>query len=275
MILVMTKSQNPDQIPSLQTSLAINRHRFSMLSQAQTRGEIHDGIQRHGVAPGGRAMLDAEAQAAELAISSGLYVTCSSREISKRDGKGASECARVGPSSLCFCSHDYTSHHFVSKKDPYPRCSQCDCSSFSYIPSRPEECGEWWLVRRKGFNINSWRAKCKCGHGHNDHNPKSKRCSCKGCGCFIFQSAFACLVCDRSWEDHETLFETTIERAQQGKTHGESFRPLSDDPSIQKMVFSNSSVASSSHLRPPQVEPERSVKLMGRQSGGAFRSERP
>lgn len=56
---------------------------------------------------------------------------------------------------------------------------------------RPEEVGEWWLPRRKGFNVHTWRAKCRCGHGHDEHDPGTRRCRC---GCPVFTSNFACLV---------------------------------------------------------------------------------
>eukprot|EP00955_Chlamydomonas_euryale_P113298 366209-Chlamydomonas_euryale.AAC.3 len=39
---------------------------------------------------------------------------------------------------------------------------------------RPEEVGEWWLPRRKGFNVHTWRAKCRCGHAHDVHEPLYK-----------------------------------------------------------------------------------------------------
>lgn len=39
---------------------------------------------------------------------------------------------------------------------------------------RPEEIGEWWLARRKGFNVHSWRAQCKCRHGHPQHDPVTR-----------------------------------------------------------------------------------------------------
>ncbi len=71
---------------------------------------------------------------------------------------------------------------------------------------RPEEVGDWWLPRRKGFNVAAWRAKCRCGHGHDEHDPGSRRCRC---GCAGFASNFVCLVCDMKWEDHETVFLTT------------------------------------------------------------------
>lgn len=217
-------------------------------------------------------MLDSESAAADAAIANGLYVTYGSEERSRRDGKGPSECTRVAPTSRCFCSHALSEHFFTSKKDPSPRCSLCECSHFEYVPSRPEECGLCWLVRRKGFNINTWRATCRCKHSHEQHHPLHKRC--RSCGCSCFQSDFACLVCDRSWEDHKTLFETTIERAQQGKTHGDRFRPLASDLEIQRLALGTSAGASNSHLRPLQVAPdrgERSVRLMGKQSGGALR----
>jgi hypothetical protein len=32
---------------------------------------------------------------------------------------------------------------------------------FKFVPSRPEECGMYWLVRRKDFDVKSWRPPCK------------------------------------------------------------------------------------------------------------------
>lgn len=48
-------------------------------------------------------------------------------------------------------------------------CRECECKVYRFIPSRPEECGMYWLPRRKDFNIMKWRAKCKCDHNHEDH----------------------------------------------------------------------------------------------------------
>lgn len=54
--------------------------------------------------------------------------------------------------------------------------SNCACDAFAYVPSRPDEVGEFWLTKRPGFDPSTWRAKCKCGHAHDRHEPKHKRC---------------------------------------------------------------------------------------------------
>ncbi len=41
--------------------------------QAQTRSQVADGVQRFGVAPGARKMMDWEEQAAQQAIDTGIY----------------------------------------------------------------------------------------------------------------------------------------------------------------------------------------------------------
>lgn len=123
--------------------------------QLNNRNAIASGVADHGLAPGAAAMMTAESAAADQAIQTGLYVTWRSS-----NGK---DCTRVGPKSKCFCDHPYSQHSFVSKKAVYPRCMSCPCSAFAFMPSRPEEIGEWWLPRRKGFNVHAWRAQCKVG----------------------------------------------------------------------------------------------------------------
>jgi hypothetical protein len=54
--------------------------------------------------------------------------------------------------------------------------ASCVCEAFAYIPSRPDEVGEFWLAKRPGFDATSWRAKCKCNHAHDRHESKFKRC---------------------------------------------------------------------------------------------------
>ncbi|GAX76188.1 hypothetical protein CEUSTIGMA_g3632.t1 [Chlamydomonas eustigma] len=194
------------------------------------------------------------------------------------------DCTRIGPQSICFCTHKHSDHVFVSKKAGYPRCQNCPCQHFEFIPQRPEEVGDWWLPRRKGFNVHTWRAKCRCGHGHDEHDTTSKRCKC---GCGMFESNFACVVCDLKWEDHETVFETTQERLASGRTVGEAFRPLANDSEIQQMVFptggSNrggkllpNSNAATSRVRPVQVASqyaEKSVQIMHESSGGVIKGQ--
>ena len=54
--------------------------------------------------------------------------------------------------------------------------ASCACDAFTFVPSRPDEAGEFWLAKRPGFDPSTWRAKCKCGHAHDRHEPKYKRC---------------------------------------------------------------------------------------------------
>jgi len=151
-----------------------------MLGQARSRSQVADGVAKHGVAPGGRAMIDLEAAAAVHAIENGTYATW-------RSQKGE-DCTRVGPGARCFCGHAFEEHQFLSSRAPAPRCCSCACGGFSFVPQRPEEVGEWWLPRRKGFNVHTWRAKCRCGHAHDVHEPLYKRCL--SCGCSTFQVGF-------------------------------------------------------------------------------------
>ncbi|KAJ9533555.1 hypothetical protein QJQ45_026610, partial [Haematococcus lacustris] len=152
----------------------------------------------------------------------------------------------------------------------------------------PEEVGDWWLVRRKGFNVHTWRAKCRCGHGHDEHDPVHKCVRCR-CGCARFTSNFACLACDKLWEDHETLFESAQERMAAGRPVGEAFRPLAGDRAIREAVFPGEHQAGAAaharataascqpnRLRPAQVprsQAEKSVQIMHESSGGAIKGQ--
>lgn len=73
-----------------------------------------------------------------------------------------SECSRLGKHSKCFCGHLMPAHknnYFGKKFDT--SCEKCPCKRFSFIPTRPEECGMYWLPRRKDFNVLKWRVPCK------------------------------------------------------------------------------------------------------------------
>ncbi|KAG2435131.1 hypothetical protein HXX76_007216 [Chlamydomonas incerta] len=216
-------------------------------------------------------MIDAEEAAAQLAMQTGIYGVW-------RSAKGT-DCTRIGPTARCFCNHPFSDHFFVSPKSPYPICKGCTCRGFAFIPSRPEEVGEWWLPRRKGFNVHTWRAKCRCGHGHDEHDPHTRRCRC---GCPVFTSNFACLACDLKWEDHETVFETLRERLAAGRPVGEAFRPLADDAELRDLVFPGGHSADSADayvpnsLRRAQVPADRGekgVRIMAASSGGAVRGQ--
>ena len=201
-----------------------------MLGNAATTVKgIRAGLEKYGPSQGGKKMLVLEEEAANEALRTGLYVVWRSKKL-----RGSDFCSRVGPGSKCFCGHLYT-HHKPAGKRARPKCQKCPCSYFNFIPQRPEEVGDWWLTRRKGFNVNTWRAKCRCGHPHDAHDPSYM--SCKQCGCSQFQSNFLCINCDGHFEEHETVFENEMERKQAGRPVGHAFRPFTDKPGIRSAVF--------------------------------------
>lgn len=136
--------------------------------------------------------------AASFSTQSGLYITFRpspyselppSADTELKEGKG--QCARVGPLSLCRCGHTLENHAKIGEeinednneeqnivdnnnikkykklklkkgflKPPKCNIKNCSCNSYQYSPSHPEECGQWWLKQRKGFNIDDWRKVC-------------------------------------------------------------------------------------------------------------------
>ncbi len=191
-------------------------------------------LRRHGPAPGGVRMLEAEWEGAVAAADRWEAGVPAPYEVWRRPG-GGEDCARVGPSARCFCGHARREHGpglgacvARSGKPEAP----CPCPRFRYVPDRPEAVGEWWLPRRRGFQVLRWRAKCRCGHGHDRHSAGggAARCLEPGCACRCFAGAFACLVCDGPWEAHATLAESEGERAQAGLPTGAAFFPLQAHP---------------------------------------------
>ncbi|KAJ1638677.1 hypothetical protein T492DRAFT_585602, partial [Pavlovales sp. CCMP2436] len=179
------------------------------------------------------------AEAAAEAAASGVYITwrCVDRQSAARHGGGASdECARVARASRCLCGCTLGEHAPIVARNPRaPKCG-CRCYGFEFVPSRPEELGMWWLPRRAGFDVRTWRAPCKCKHGHDAHDPQTRRCRAPGCGCGAFASDYACINCECGQEAHETVFETTAERDAVGRPTGERFKPLADSPFLQQAV---------------------------------------
>merc|ERR1719183_1722677 len=110
-----------------------------------------------------------------------------------------------GSHSMCYCGHTYGEHFrakATSRNLSKSNCKACKCKRYAFIPMRPEEVGMWWLVRRPDFNVHTWSPKCRCKHSHKKHNVGvSSRCRERGCGCGYFESDFACVVCDKKWED--------------------------------------------------------------------------
>ena len=72
---------------------------------------------------------------------------------------------------------------FLTGKSAMLPCKEggCKCKGFTWIPSRPEEVGEFWFQRRRDFDQSMWRAKCRCKHSHEEHDPVGiHRCKAKG-----------------------------------------------------------------------------------------------
>ncbi|EDL02453.1 mCG19284 [Mus musculus] len=92
---------------------------------------------------------------------------------------------------------------------------------FCFIPSRPEEVGEFWLKKRATFDPKAWRAQCRCKHTHEEHAATGAHpCRHRGCFCPSFESNFLCVACDRRWEEHETFFETGDTRRKGKRPYG-------------------------------------------------------
>jgi hypothetical protein len=192
---------------------------------------VLEGVKQYGPAAGGEAMMKFEKRHADEALESGIYVTFSNPE------KNDHECGRVGSRSKCMCGHLYSSHKLTcTKKKLANPCQSCACKIFENIPQRPEECGMYWLPRRKEFKLADWRAPCKCRHGHDSHNPNYPR-GCKKCGCSSFHSDFACISCDGKWEDHITLYEFEHDRVMAKKKVGQDFQPLGAGTELHNLMF--------------------------------------
>ncbi|XP_053152656.1 protein FAM221B isoform X6 [Hemicordylus capensis] len=117
-----------------------------------------------------------EKEAALRSIETGLY-------IGWRCPEYLWDCFRVGDESKCFCGHLLKQHQvYVERRATVP-CTLpgCRCPGFTFIPSHPEEVGEFWLRRRTGFDPAGWRAKCRCKHTHEEHAPAGARsCGARG-----------------------------------------------------------------------------------------------
>jgi len=147
-------------------------------------------MQQLGPAPGAKKIMQWEFTHANESFESGVYVTWLS-PAAKED------CFRIGSNSKCFCGHLFKSHDKTFGKNGRLKnnCEKCKCAGFRFIPRRPEELGQWWLPRRKGFNINTWRPSCTCKHTHEEHSAVRPH-KCTKCGCYDFMSDFCCISCD-------------------------------------------------------------------------------
>ncbi|CAH8570866.1 unnamed protein product [Schistosoma bovis] len=178
-----------------------------------------------------------EVEAVKEAIKTGIYVAW--RPIDKPWNQ--QDCQRVCSTSRCFCGHSLNQHEAFSVNKAFPKCNQtgCSCKGFKFVPSRPEEVGEFWLTRRNDFDGNSYRVKCKCKHTHEEHvaDLVPYRCKVKRCNCSGFSSAFLCAACDKHWHEHQTVFETEMERKAEGRPVGEGWIPFAELPELAKIAL--------------------------------------
>ena len=195
--------------------------------------DVAKAMHREEFAPRVKKLFDPDREAALQAIETGLY-------IGWRCPDYKWDCIRVGNKSKCFCGHLLNEHQEYSGNMYQVKClvSKCPCKTFSFMPSRPEDIGEWWLQTRPGFDVSSWRAKCRCKHTHEEHGPNNpRRCKIKSCPCFEFESNFLCASCDKHWENHETVFETADQRSKAGIPYGEEYLPFHELPDLRNIVL--------------------------------------
>ncbi|KAA6400118.1 MAG: hypothetical protein EZS28_004353 [Streblomastix strix] len=216
-----------------------------IMSNLQAPGSItiEDAVRQFGPAPGARFLMDREQDAAEWSLESGIYGVwrCQTRPVeapTKENPHALDFCSRIGPKCKCFCGHFFADHdkNPCARKGASTKCHTCECKRFEFVPMRPEEVGDWWLPRRKDFNVTKWRAKCKCGHTHEEHSPGVSK-FCKKCGCGQWQAHYNCPNCERMGGDHETEWETRDERKQKGFKIDQAYFPLSSTPELQGLVF--------------------------------------
>ncbi|XP_060694571.1 protein FAM221B-like [Hemiscyllium ocellatum] len=181
-----------------------------------------------------KELFDPEKEAALDALQTGIY-------IGWRCPENNWDCIRVGVKSKCFCGHLLAEHGRFTGTSVRVPCAVagCQCRAYNFIPSRPEDVGEFWLRKRRNFDPRTWRAKCRCKHNHEEHNTDGVH-SCKigGCPCHGFDSNFLCAACDKHWEQHQTFFETETHRKEAGLPYGEAYLPFAEMPNLRNAVLS-------------------------------------
>uniref|UniRef100_A0A8B9Q0J8 Family with sequence similarity 221 member B n=1 Tax=Apteryx owenii TaxID=8824 RepID=A0A8B9Q0J8_APTOW len=106
-----------------------------------------------------------EKEAALKALRTGLYVGWRCPEY-------LWDCFRVGDHSKCFCGHLLNEHQAYKGASVPCAVERCECQSFTFVPSRPEDVGEFRLRRRVPLGHFAW---CRCKHSHEKHAPSAGR----------------------------------------------------------------------------------------------------
>lgn len=205
--------------------------------------ELEDALIKYGPAPGAKNLMWREMDAAEWSIESGIYGfwRCTTIPLEKPtpgNPHALDFCARIGPKCKCFCGHKFENHdqNPCARKGASTKCHQCECKMYEFVPMRPEEIGDWWLPRRKDFNILTWRVKCKCGHTHEEHKPYPQH-FCTKCGCGQWTGNYECMSCEHHQREHELMWMTRDERRAEGLKVDEEYKPLESMQNISQIVF--------------------------------------
>jgi len=180
-----------------------------------------------------KQLFEPETDAAIKALKTGVYVGW-------RIPGQTWDCIRVNEHSFCFCGHKLYEHRPYENQKSRCGCMMqgCKCNLYRFIPSRPEDVGEFWLQRRRDFDPSKWRAKCRCKHPHTQHSETGMLgCKANGCSCRKFDSNFLCAACDKHWEEHETFFDTDSMRKEQGLPYGKEYLPFAELPSLRNMAL--------------------------------------
>jgi hypothetical protein len=190
---------------------------------------IMTNLKLNKLSSGTQLMMENEKMHANEAIESGIYVSWSS--------SSAFDCFRIGSNSTCICTHGFTQHEkILSRKKFSSKCQQCGCKGFNFIPTLPEEIGEYWIPHQPKFDYSKWTAKCKCKHSWREHLVE-KFLKCLSCSCFGFTSNFCCVVCDKFWHDHQMNYELEHDRMMKNKPIGNDWLPLSELPQISNLIY--------------------------------------
>ena len=212
----------------------VKRYEIKPIIPAQKKELIPVAKAMHRKEFGSRlhALFQPEKVAALDAIESGVYIGWRCEEYTW-------DCIRLGRHSRCFCDHTLNEHEPYNGKSIQVKCQilNCSCKAFSFIPERPQDIGEWWLPKRPGFDLATWRAKCKCKHTHTTHDAQTKICSVRGCNCFSFKSDFLCAACDRHWEDHWTFFDTVMSRKEKKLPVGNEYLPFHEMTDLRDVIL--------------------------------------
>jgi hypothetical protein len=179
----------------------------------RSRKDVEDAAVEFGPTPAAKALLLAQAAAAREAIARSIYVTW------RPDDDERKECSRIGSDSGCLCGHAMNRHAAITPHTLRPpACLSCKrCPGFRFAPSRPEEVGQWWMPRRKDFNLASWQSRLRAAP--ND---------------------YACIGCDRRVSEHSIHIETAAVRIALGLPTGAAFIPFDDSPVLQGLVLGES-----------------------------------